>query len=268
MNELLQTLGVESWKPVVAALMLPPVPFLLLVLVGARVLVNRRLLGWLLIVLACAGIWLSATSAVSFIIRRALVQPPPVLQPAEVVALRRAPLAAVVVLGGGRTPLALEWGSAQLHPRGIERLRYGVHLAKQTQLPLAFSGGQGWGAPEGASEAAVAGRTAETELGFKIRWQEGESRDTRENASRTVALLREQGIRHIILVTHDYHMPRAARAFRRAIAAGPVPIQLTLAPMGVSADTRLRAVNWLPSLGGAEQTRLLLHEWLGLLLGA
>jgi uncharacterized SAM-binding protein YcdF (DUF218 family) len=268
MNELLLTLGIESWKPVAASLLLPPVPFLLLVLVGARALVNRRLLGWLLIVLACAGIWLSTTTAVAFFVREALVRPPPVLQAAEIAALRRAPQAAVVVLGGGRTPLVLEWGSAQLHPRSIERLRYGVHLAKQTQLPLAFSGGQGWGARDGASEAAIAGRTAETELGFKIRWQEGDSRDTRENAARTVALLREQGVRHIVLVTHDYHLPRAARAFHRSIAAGAVPMQLTLAPMGVGGERSLRVANWLPSLGGAEQTRLLLHEWLGLLLGA
>ena len=35
-NSLFASLGIESWKPVITALILPPVPFLLLVLVGAR----------------------------------------------------------------------------------------------------------------------------------------------------------------------------------------------------------------------------------------
>lgn len=268
MNELLLALGLESWKPAIGALLLPPVPFLALVLVGARMMLARRLLGWSLVLLGCAGVWLAGTNGVAHLLNRHLVKPPPALQPGEVAALRRAPQAAVVVLGGGRIPLVVEYGTGQLHPRGIERLRYGIYLARQTSLPLAFSGGVGWGAPDGASEAAIAGRTAEEFFGFKIRWQEGESRDTRENAGRTVALLRQQGIRHIVLVTHDFHMPRAARAFRAAIAAGPEPMQLSLAPMGVGADTPLTWGDWLPSLSGTQEVRLLMHEWLGMRLGA
>ena len=34
MNELFYTLGIESWKPVLSALLLPPVPLLVLVLAG------------------------------------------------------------------------------------------------------------------------------------------------------------------------------------------------------------------------------------------
>ena len=34
MNEIFLTLGIESWKPVLAALVLPPMPFLVLILVG------------------------------------------------------------------------------------------------------------------------------------------------------------------------------------------------------------------------------------------
>ncbi len=268
MNTLLLTLGLQSWKPFIGSLLLPPVPFIAMVILGAWLLSNRRLLGWIVIVVACSGLWMSSTGAAAHLLRENLLRPPPVLQPAEITALRRAPQTAIVVLGGGSTPLAQEYGTAQLHARSIERLRYGVHLAKQTGLPMAFSGGAGWGADRGASEAAIAGRTAEVELGYKIRWQEGESRDTRENASRTVALLREQGVRHIVLVTHAYHMPRAGRAFRESIAAGGVPIVLTLAPMGVGPAGPIQASDWLPATGAAEQTRLLLHEWLGRLLGA
>src|SRR5690606_6300637 len=36
MNGLLTLLGIESWKPVLAALVMPPLPFFLLILIGAR----------------------------------------------------------------------------------------------------------------------------------------------------------------------------------------------------------------------------------------
>ena len=269
MNELLLSLGVQSWKPVIGALLLPPVPFLVLVLLGTRLTFSSRGLGWLLVLLGCAGIWLSQTAAAGHYLRQWALKPPPVLQPADIAALRRAPQTAVLVLGGGSWPLAQEYGVAVLHPRGVERLRYGIYLARQTGLPLAFSGGTGWGVgPDTPSEAAIAGRMAETEFGFKLRWQEGLSRDTRENASRSVRLLRDDGVRRIVLVTHDFHMPRAARAFRAAIANSGTPMTLTLAPMGVGGRGALDVHDWLPSVGGAADTRLVLHEWFGRLLGA
>jgi uncharacterized SAM-binding protein YcdF (DUF218 family) len=268
MNELLLALGVSHWKPVIGILLLPPVPLLLLVLIGARLLPNHRLMGWLLTVLACAGLWWTSTAAAGHQLRHWFLHAPAVLSPADIATLRGSPLTAIVVLGGGRSPMALEYGTAQLHARGVERLRYGIFLARQTALPLAFSGGTGWGAADGPAEATLAARLARTEFNFKLRWTEDQSRDTRENSTRSVALLREQGVRHIVLVTHDYHMPRAARAFLDAINAGGVPIQLTLAPMGVSPDGTLRAMDWLPSLNGIQDTRLVLHEWLGRLGGA
>src|SRR5436853_6993605 len=59
-NQLFALLGIESWKPVAAALVLPPVPLLLLVLVGARLMLPRRGLGWFVIVVAVVLLWLSA----------------------------------------------------------------------------------------------------------------------------------------------------------------------------------------------------------------
>ena len=59
MNSLFVVLGIESWKPVLGALLLPPVPFLFLTLVGARLLLPRRGLGWLLIFISVVMLWLS-----------------------------------------------------------------------------------------------------------------------------------------------------------------------------------------------------------------
>ena len=61
MNDLFVLLGIQSWKPVLTALALPPVPFLLLMLVGARMMFWRRSVSWLLMLIGAAGVWLCCT---------------------------------------------------------------------------------------------------------------------------------------------------------------------------------------------------------------
>lgn len=266
MNDLIYTLGLESWKSLADALLLPPVPLLVLILAGARLMFRRRLLAWLLVLLGTSGIWLTSTTAVGMGLTHWLLAPPPPLSESEIGDLRRAPATAIVVLGGGRRSLAPEYGVSSLLPRTLERLRYGLWLSRQTQLPVAFSGGIAHGGQPGQTEAEIAARIAQQEFGHALRWLETDSRDTRENALRTVPLLQAQGITQIVLVTHVYHMKRALRAFEQA-APGST-LRIVAAPMGMPPSTRLRAILWLPSLDGIQQTRLALHEWLGLLVGA
>lgn len=266
MNELFFTLGIESWKPILTALVLPPVPLLLLVLLGARLVYRRRLLAWTLMLLAVLGLWFSSTVALGSLLKRGLLDPPPVLYEREIGELKRAPATAIVVLGGGRRLLAPEYGLSQLNERSAERLRYALWLARETQLPILFSGGVGHGAPTGASEAEIATRVAEREFGQKLRWAEGQSRDTRENARFAVAQLAEEGVEQIVLVTHDYHMARARGHFVREM--GGRNMKLVLAPMGLPASRRLEAMDWVPSSAGFDLVRTSLREWLGRIAGA
>ena len=69
-----------GWKPVLTALLLPPVPLLLLMLLGAGVLRRRPAWGWLLLLSGAAGIWLGSTTAVGLWLQRQLLQPPDVLR--------------------------------------------------------------------------------------------------------------------------------------------------------------------------------------------
>lgn len=268
MNELVLTLGLESWKPLLAALLFPPVPFLVLVLAGARLMFRRRGLAWLLVVLGVAGVWLGSTSVVGSGLTRWLLKPPPALTENQVAELRRATKTAIVVLGGGRRQPAPEYGVATLKTTGLERLRYGLWLSRQTGLPVAFSGGLAPGSDPGATEADIAARIAEREFGRPLRWTENESRDTRENAIKTVSLLAPQGIGHIVLVTHGYHMRRSLRNFDRALAAAGVSMRVTAAPMAVQGRFEMTLLDWLPSASGFGEVRLVLHEWIGLLAGA
>jgi uncharacterized SAM-binding protein YcdF (DUF218 family) len=266
MNEIFLTLGIESWKPYFSALLLPPVPLLLLVLAGARLMFRRRLLAWFLVLLGVAGLWFSCTTALSTALQTWLLRPPPALTEAQITELKKAPRTAIVVLGGGRRLRAPEYALSTLHERGIERLRFGLWLSRETGLPVAFTGGVGHGADSGTSEAEIAARIADREFGRPLRWTEGESRDTRENALKTVPMLKAQGIEQIVLVTHGYHMPRALRNFEKADVGGK--IRFVAAPVGLPPGGRLRVGDWLPSSDGFEGNRLVIHEWVGRLAGA
>jgi len=266
MNAIFLTLGIESWKPLLSTLILPPLPLLLLTLVGARLMFHRRLLAWLLVLLGTGGLWLACTPAVGLGLTQWLLRPPPALSPGEIADLKKAPKTTIAVLGGGSRPLAPEYGVSTLKPDGIERLRYGLWLGRETGLPVGFSGGLGHGEPEGSTEGAIAARIAEREFGRPLRWTETESRDTRENAIKTIDLLHPMGIEQVVLVTQDYHMARSLRNFQRA--AEGRHMKIIAAPMGMPPGGRMKLNDWLPSPAGFRTTWLALHEWLGLVAGA
>lgn len=276
-NDLLLQLGIEGWKPTLAALLLPPVPLLLLMGLGARqARKGSAWAGWLLLA-GAAGIWLTSTSVVGEWLQQQLLAPMQVLTPQDLRRLQpaaatrgagAAPDTAIVVLGGGRESHAPEYGGPNLGPMSLQRLRYGLWLARETGLPVAFSGGTGHAQTQGAGEAEVAAQIALREFGQPLQWVEARSRDTRENAERSVALLRPAGVTRIVLVTHGWHMRRSSRAFEQAIQRSGGGIVLVAAPMGLARDDAAAALRWLPSSQGFEGTRQALHEILGLLFGA
>lgn len=286
------------YKPVLTALVLPPIPFLLLILVGARLILPRRGLGYLVLVLGVAGIWLSSCQVTAVWLQDHVLRPAPVLlgpQQARLVSLGQVhaqqvvqakrhhqagavvPPVALIVLGAGREPLAPEYGSSDLSDSSLNRLRYGVWLSRQTGLPLGFSGGVGWGqksAQVDATEAEVAARVAAQQFNLPLRWVESASSDTRGNAARTVAMLTEQGVSEVVVVTQAFHMPRAHRAFTEAaqqavrMHPGRPLLKVTSAPLDAWKRGDRPMLDWIPSGEGVVNVRGALKEWLGMLVGA
>jgi uncharacterized SAM-binding protein YcdF (DUF218 family) len=267
LNSLIILFGIESWKPVLTALLLPPVPLFLLILVGARLMFARRGLGWFLIIVSVVLLWLGACSGVADFLSRVVLHPPPALSPDRIKELRsqsKSPTA-IMVLGGGIEPYAPEYGAGSLAFRSLERLRYGVWLGRETGLPVGFSGGVGWSQPDGTPEARIAGQIAAAEFGRPLKWTEEASRDTRENAALSVALLRRSGITHVVLVTNGWHMPRALADFEAAAAGG---MSIEAAPMGLAQRLDAGALAWMPTGDGASRVRDILRELLGRAVGA
>jgi uncharacterized SAM-binding protein YcdF (DUF218 family) len=266
-NELLTSWGWTGTKFVLTALILPPTPFLVMAIIGARLMFSRRWLAWLLVLTAVVGLWFSQTTVLARALMPWLLNPPPPLSAADIKALERAPRTAIVVLGGGRDALANEYGLSNLNARSLTRLRYGLWLGRQTGLPVAFSGGVAPGEPSGSTEAEIAARIAEREFRQPLRWVEDQSRNTRENGALSVALLADQGIERIVLVTHAAHMPRARAHFESAVAARGLSMVIQPATMGWSPPRHLGLLDWVPTVGGHEQVWMILRESLGRLAG-
>ena len=262
----------ETAKLLATLLLLPPVPALVMLLLGARLGRRSPWAGRLLLWPGALLIWLGACGATAGWLAGQLQTVPP-LDAAAIAVLKGeraerggAPGTAIVVLGGGRIEHAPETGTAELNDFSLQRLHHGVRLARQTGLPLAFSGGVGRGGSDRSalSEAEIAQRVAERDFRQPLKWAESASRDTRENAVNTVRLLRGQGVEHIVLVTHAWHMPRARRAF--AEAAGD-SLRITPAPMGYIASDENAWTDWLPTTRAQANVRWLLREALALAAG-
>jgi uncharacterized SAM-binding protein YcdF (DUF218 family) len=269
LNSLITTFGIDSWKPVLTALLLPPVPFLLLMLIGARLILPRRGLGWLVILLSVAMLWLSACVGTAQVLSQLALHPPLALGAERIKELKAGAAktpTALLVLGGGLEPYAPEYGVSNLAYPSLERLRFGVWLSRETNLPLGFSGGVGWAQPDSKAEAQIAAVIAANEFGRPLKFIEDASRDTRENALRSIALLRPLGIKHIVLVTHGWHMPRAVRNFETAAVGSGITIEA--APMGLARSTERSALTWMPSTKGLTDVRHIAREILGRLAGA
>jgi len=242
-------------KALLSPLALPPAGPLLLALLGWWLAGVSRWLGRFIVVAALACLWALSCGAVSVWLAWHLLPLPPAVTLADV---KRARVQAVVVLGGGVLPLAPEYGTPQPHGASLARLRYGVRLARQAGLPLAFSGGRGWSGNGQASEAEAARGAARQDFGFDLRWAEDQSRDTRENALRTAQLLQRDGIRRVALVSDAWHLPRGVREFERA------GFEVLPAPTGLPATTERPALEWVPSATALVLSRNVLREWIAL----
>ncbi len=271
MNDIFSTLGLLEWKPLVSALLLPPLPLLLMLLLAWWWQRRRPALSTLLLMLAVLGLWFSQCQITGELLERQLSVAPS-LSTQRLAELRRSSAdgkTAIVVLGGGSKALASEYGESHLTSVSIERLHYALWLGRQLSLPLLFSGGTGWAQPGAPAEATVAARVAGRDYGRSLRWLDVDAHDTRGNARFSLQLLQKDGIAQVLLVTHGWHMRRAQRAFSEEAARIGMPLRLVPAPMGLVADRQLPALQrWLPSTEGNQRVRQALHEWIGLAAGA
>lgn len=259
-------------KPWLSAIVLPPGLPLILILLGYLLAVRSTRVVWMalgkmMFVASFVALWLFCCQGTAMFLERVALRPPLAIEPQSVtLTFKIDQVQAIVVLGGGIHSSSREYGQANLSESSAQRLHYGAMLAKQTGLPLAFSGGVGWAAVAAgdnivgipSSEAAAAGRWL-SQLGLPaLRYSDAQSKDTAGNAMAMAAVLKKEGIKSIALVTHASHMPRALKEFEAVeLKVLPAPTHFILADQGMGLD-------WFPSGQGLRNTRRVMHEILGL----
>ena len=245
---------IGPFKPLLSALILPPVNPLLLIFAGLLLLRFSKRWAQASILSGALLLWVLSCSASAYGLNQLLLRSYPPIASAD---LKKAQ--AIVVLGGGVDLYAPEYGQPILSPLAYQRLVYGRYLKTLHDLPLVYSGGKGWGAPSSQteSEAQVAAYALKRDFGLTFYLSDDESRDTRENALRSYALLSAQGITRIALVTQDWHMQRSIMQFE---AAG---FQVLPAPLGYIQPPLRWETDFFPSGSGLEKSRIVLREWLG-----
>ncbi len=274
----------ETWtyewavRNLLAQLLMPPGIWLWLTLLPLFLLKKRELLQKSLIVFSVLMIWLTSTNYLAVQLTNALGSIITWSSPLDLKVLddrhdsklsedtstaRKGVEQAIVILGGGRRSGSVEYPQYQdqnIEARAMERVRYGVTLSQTTRLPILITGG----APDATSsneltEAELTQKILNNEFQIQARWVEKQSRTTEENASFSAKMLKQEGVTHIYLVTHFWHMPRAHAVFEK------YGLKVTPAPMGFYQKDQFHPLDFYPSTAGIERTRFIWSEVLGLI---
>ena len=170
---------------------------------------------------------------------------------------------AIVVLAAGRLAHAPEYaGLHQPDYIALARLRYAAHLQHATGLPLLVAGGNVSHDALHDSKAAAMARALQEDFRTPVRWIEGNSETTEQNAVNSAHILHVANVRRILLVTDAMHMPRAAVMFRQAgldVIAAPT---VFLRPRPTES---LDVGDFVPTAEALRQSYYAIYEWVGLL---
>jgi uncharacterized SAM-binding protein YcdF (DUF218 family) len=239
-------MDVYVWKLFLKNLVLPPTGPLILAVAGgllAALSVRLRALGIGLAATAGALLWGLSTPVIADILLRS-IERYPALDLAKPVDAQ-----AIVILGGGVRVDAPEYGSAAPGASTLERVVYGARVARATGLPVLVSGSH--------YEAIAMDAFLQRDLAVTPRWVESHSRDTRENARMSAAILAPAGVRKLVLVTSAAHMARSVAEFEQAgFSVVPAPAAMwTLRERGI--------LRWVPNADALVRSQRALYEALG-----
>ena len=233
----------------VSALLHPPLNLILLGAIGILLLKRRPRTGKILVVSALALLSLLSTP---FVAETALqkLETLPALSPFDSVQ-------AIVVLGAGTYFNAPEYEGNTVNRLGLERIRYAARLHRLTRKPILATGGTPLGS--NSSEAAQMRDVLEKEFRVPVRWIEEASGNTRDNAYKSFAILKKDGVSRIALVTHAWHMPRATREFEQA--------GFKVIPAATAYTTRYKTdlSAFIPTAGALQKSSFFFHEVIGMI---
>ena len=233
-----------------AAFLLPPLNILLLMAVGGWLLSRRPRLAKGILIGSFALLWIGSTPFFAEGAMHWLEQ--------DIRPLTHETADAIVILGGGSNVRAPEYGYQDtVSYSTLVRVRYGAVLQRATGKPVLVTGGNPLGNQQ--SEAQQMRDVLEQELHVPVRWIEGKSNNTFENAQFSFQMLQQAGIKRIYLVSDAWHLPRSIMVFRQA------GFEVVPAPTAFTTRYRTDFLSFLPSSDGLRYSRTFTHEIIGLI---
>ncbi|MEI7457588.1 MAG: YdcF family protein [Nitrosomonadales bacterium] len=243
-----------SWffTNLISAFLLPPLSLLLILLVGILLLSRHPRLARTLCIGSLALLWVAATP---YFAEGALH----LLENQTHALTGGSPKAsAIIILGGGTYFHAPEYGNQDtVSETTLPRLRYGAKLQREFNLPILVTGGKPLG--NSTSEAQQMRTTLEEDFLVTVNWTEDASDNTFENARNSFLTLQKTDIRRIYLVTHAWHMPRSAAAFRTA------GFEVIEAPTSFTTRHQIDLLAFIPRAEALRDSKIFVHEVIGLL---
>ncbi|TGK34700.1 YdcF family protein [Leptospira gomenensis] len=239
-----------------ATLFLFPLPLFLLLLLIA----GAKLKPWkekFSVLIPTVLLWILSTSTVS----QKLVQSLEIYHPP--VPIEKVPKADVIlVLGGMVSTLSRYDEQVELY-NTAERLTETVRLYRaQKASKILFSGGSGNLFYQEVPESEPAGNFLK-QMGIpeSSLILESKSRNTSENVSYTMELLKEKKWKSVILVTSAFHMKRSVSIFEnKGITLFPYPVDFRAQKPVLTLD------NFFPSTFCLENSTISIKEWIGILV--
>ncbi len=243
-----------SWfaTNLISAFLLPPLSMLALALAGFVLYSRFPRTAVSLIIASFALLWIASTPYIAEGgLHRLEAQTSPLTGPSQ-------SASAIVILGGGSYFHASEYaGQDTVSEAALVRLRYGARLQREFKLPILVTGGKPLG--NSTSEAQQMRAVLEQDFQVPVRWTEDSSDNTFENARYSYQTLHKAGISKIYLVTHAWHMPRAAAVFRNA------GFEVVEAPTAFTTRYRIDLLAFVPRAESLRDSKIFIHEEIGLL---
>ncbi len=245
-------------------LLVYPLGFACVLLILALIVYKRHKLQTTLIALALAVLWLGGNPFISSLTLRSLewrYLPPNPMPWAE----------AIVVLGGGTDPAEYPRPTTEINGSG-DRVLYGALLYKEGKAPLVLLSG-GSITFLGTHPSTPAEQMAEI-----MKWMDvpesamvlqTKSQNTYEDALYCAQILKDRGIKRIILVTSAFHMTRAVGLFEhQGFKVIPAPTDYKVTEQGwnnlVHGDFEAKLVALLPNINDMSLTALAIKEYIGI----
>ena len=240
-----------SWffTNLISTFLLPPLNLLIVAAFGLWLWRRRPLLARILITASIALLWLLSTPFVAEMLLHQLEGEP--------LAIDARQADAIVVLGGGTYFNSPEYGGDTVSEASLQRVRYAAKLYRESGALILVSGGKPLG--NNLSEAQQMKRVLVDEFHVPVTWTEDSSDNTWESARESRTLLQPSNVKRIALVTHAWHMARAAVAFK---AAG---FDVIPAPTAYTTRYQIDLLDFIPNANALRDSKIFMHEVIGMI---